>query len=417
MRGSKIDYKWAALILLWVAFFLQQGTRQLFGPSIPAICTSLSVDKVALGAVGTAFAMTYGLCVPFAGITADIFSRKWMVASGVAVFSLGIFLSGFVASAGLLIVTYGVLNGFGQTFYYPSATSLVSQLHRDSRATAISILQLGLYIGIVGCGTLAGTLAGRGGEGWRAPFWVMGAIGLLWAVAIALFLRNTRPDSPAEGAAADKPSVVEALKAVVSKPTAISVTIGLAMMIYVDIGFKNWMPDYLQTGFSGKYPFLLRWAGFHAVFWHYLGAAIGVVAGSRIGDRLVRVRPGIRLELGVIGLFLSIPFIVWMSLTGSFAVCCAAMFGFGLFRGVYDSNFMASFFDVVSPRYHASGVGVMMCIAFLFGSLASTVLPFIAKLSGGNMSVSMASLAFFYLAGAAVVLLARIKFLAKDCAK
>ena len=417
MRGSKIDYKWAALILLWVAFFLQQGTRQLFGPSIPAICTSLSVDKVALGAVGTAFAMTYGLCVPFAGITADIFSRKWMVASGVAVFSLGIFLSGFVASAGLLIVTYGVLNGFGQTFYYPSATSLVSQLHRVSRATAISILQLGLYIGIVGCGTLAGTLAGRGGEGWRAPFWVMGAIGLLWAVAIALFLRNTRPDSPAEGAVADKPSVVEALKAVVSKPTAISVTIGLAMMIYVDIGFKNWMPDYLQTGFSGKYPFLLRWAGFHAVFWHYLGAAIGVVAGSRIGDRLVRVRPGIRLELGVIGLSLSIPFIVWMSLTGSFAVCCAAMFGFGLFRGVYDSNFMASFFDVVSPRYHASGVGVMMCIAFLFGSLASTVLPFIAKLSGGNMSVSMASLAFFYLAGAAVVLLARIKFLAKDCAK
>ena len=27
------------------------------------------------------------------------------------------------------------------------------------------------------------------------------------------------------------------------------------------------------------------------------------------------------------------------------------MFGFGLFRSVYDSNFMASFFDVVNPRY------------------------------------------------------------------
>ena len=171
---KNIDYKWRALALLWVAFFLQQGTRQLFGPSVPAICASIGVDKVAIGVVGTVFAMMYGICVPFAGLTADLFSRKWMVVSGVAIFCLGIFLSGFVASVGLLIVTYGILNGFGQTFYYPSATSLVSQLHRESRATAISILQLGLYIGIIGCGSLAGFLAGKGGESWRTPFWIFG---------------------------------------------------------------------------------------------------------------------------------------------------------------------------------------------------------------------------------------------------
>ena len=187
---KKLDYKWVALILLWVAFFLQQGTRQLFGPSVPSICASFGVDKVALGVVGTVFAMTYGICVPFAGLTADLFNRKWMVTIGVAIFCGGIFLSGFVASVGLLILTYGILNGFGQTFYYPSATSLVSQLHRESRATAISILQLGLYIGIVGCGSLAGFVAGKGGENWRMPFWIFGGLGLAWVVALAL-----RPES------------------------------------------------------------------------------------------------------------------------------------------------------------------------------------------------------------------------------
>jgi hypothetical protein len=75
---------------------------------------------------------------------------------------------------------------------------------------------------------------------------------------------------------------------------------------------------------------------------------------------------------------------------------------------------MASFFDVVNPRYHASGVGVMMCIAFLFGSLSSTVLPFIAKLTGDNMSISMSSLGGFYLIGAAVLLFARIWGLSRD---
>ena len=406
-------YKWVALALLWVAFFLQQGTRQLFGPSVPAMCLSLGIDKVAIGVVGTVFAMTYGICVPFAGLTADLLSRKWMVTVGVAVFCLGIFLSGFVASAGLLVVTYGVLNGLGQTFYYPSASSLVSQLHRDSRATAMSILQLGLYIGIVGCGGLAGWLAGKGGEGWRTPFWIFGGLGLAWALVLAFFLRNTKP-AAAAGTADGKPKIAEAVKAVFSKPTALCVALGLAMMIYVDIGFKNWMPTHLQAAFLDACPFLKQWAGLHAVLWHYLGAILGILAGSRVGDRFVRARPGIRLELGIAGLGLAIPFIVWMALTGSFFQCCLAMFGFGVFRGVYDSNFMASFFDVVNPRYHASGVGIMMCIAFLFGSLSSTVLPWIAKALDGNMASSMASLALFYLVGALVVLVARTCFLKKD---
>ena len=402
------NYKWWALALLWVAFFLQQGTRQLFGPSVPSIMASTGADKVAVGAVGTVFAMMYGICVPFAGITADIFRRKWMVTIGVAVFCLGIFLSGFVSSIGLLIVTYGVLNGFGQTFYYPSATSLVSQLHKESRATAISILQLGLYIGIIGCGTLAGWASARGADGWRGPFWVFGGLGLAWVVALAVFLRDTKP----VGAATDKPSIKEAVKAVFSKPTALCVIVGLAMMIYVDIGFKNWMPTYLKETFSATTPSLERWAGFHAVVWHYVGAIVGVLAGSRIGDRFVKRRPGIRLELGIAGFVLALPFIVAMAKTSTFGACCAAMLGFGFFRGIYDSNFMASFFDVVNPRYHASGVGIMMCVAFLFGSLSSTVLPWIQATLG--QSTGLASLAGFYLVGAAVVLIARVSFLSRD---
>ena len=407
----KDNYKWWALGLLWVAFFLQQGTRQLFGPSIPSIMTATGADKIAVGAVGTVFAMMYGICVPFAGITADIFRRKWMVTIGVGIFCLGIFLSGFVASVGLLTVTYGVLNGFGQTFYYPSATSLISQLHRESRATAISILQLGLYIGIVGCGSLAGFCAANGADGWRMPFWVFGGIGLAWVVVLAIFLRDTKPVA-VEGAKGDKPSIAEAFKAVFSKPTALCVILGLAMMIYVDIGFKNWMPTYLQETFKDSCPFLDRWAGLHAVLWHYLGAIVGVLAGSRIGDRLVANRPGIRLELGIAGLVLAIPFIVWMAKADTFAACCAAMGLFGLFRGVYDSNFMASFFDVVNPRYHASGVGIMMCIAFLFGSLSSTVLPWIQGELG--KSNGLASLGAFYAVGGLVILLARACFLKRD---
>ena len=408
---KKLDYKWFALILLWVAFFLQQGTRQLFGPSVPSIMASTGADKVAVGTVGSTFAMIYAICVPFAGITADIFKRKWMVTLGVGIFCLGIFVSGFIATIGLLTLTYGILNGGGQSFYYPSATSLISQLHKESRATAISILQLGLYIGIIGCGTLAGWASAKGPSGWRWPFWVFGGIGLVWAVVLAIFLRDTTPVS-VSGKTSDKPSIFEAVKAVFSKPTALCTIIGLAMMIYVDIGFKNWMPTYLQGSFGDANPFLAKWAGFHAVVWHYVGAIVGVLIGSRIGDMVAKTRPGIRLELGIVGLGASIPFILWMATADTFAMCCVAMLGFGLFRGVYDSNFMASFFDVVNPRYHASGVGIMMCAAFFLGSVSSTTTPLIQEKFGWMHALG--SFGLVYLVGAMVILLARTCFLRRD---
>ena len=141
---KKLDYKWIALFLLWVAFFLQQGMRQIYGPLLGSIQTSVGATNEQLGLVSTVFTLMYGLSIPFAGFAADLFSRKWMVAIGVAIFSAGILTSGFVTCIVALVVTYGLVNGFGQPFYYPSSTSLISQFHADSKAPALSILQLGM---------------------------------------------------------------------------------------------------------------------------------------------------------------------------------------------------------------------------------------------------------------------------------
>ena len=43
-----MHYKWRALALLWVAFFLQQGTRQIFGATLTSIQGSLGASAAAL---------------------------------------------------------------------------------------------------------------------------------------------------------------------------------------------------------------------------------------------------------------------------------------------------------------------------------------------------------------------------------
>lgn len=401
-----MNYKWRALALLWVAFFLQQGTRQIYGATLTSIQGSLGVSSAEIGIVATVFTFIYGLSVPAAGIAADMLNRKWMVVSGVFVFCLGIFASGFVSSLSLLLVTYGVLNGIGQSFYYPSATSIIGELHKETRATALSILQMGLYTGIIGCSVASGWLAERGADGWRMPFWIFGGLGVLWAVVLALGLHSEHraPSTSGEAAKApvsEKPSLSEALLAFVGNPSALLLAAGLGMMIYVDVGFKTWMPSHLAESFS----LAKSSAALNAVLWHYIGAFAGVTLGARVSDRLVKGRPSVRMETNIAGLALAVPFIVWMAYAPSLLSCGIAMALFGVFRGVYDSNLMAALFDIVPQRYHASGAGIMLCIAFVFGSTS----PFVLGLMKDRFpsSAGIASLAAFYLAGAAIISIAR----------
>ena len=399
-----MNYKWRALFLLWVAFFLQQGTRQIFGATLSSIQGSLGVTAAQIGMIATVFTFAYGLSVPFAGVTADLLNRKWMVVSGVFVFCLGIFCSGFVSSLGLLLVTYGILNGFGQSFYYPSATSIIGELHKETRATALSILQMGLYAGIIGCSAASGFLAEGGAEGWRLPFKIFGGIGVLWAVVLALGLRGTEPThQDAEPLKREKASLKEAFMVFIANPSALMLAAGLGMMIYVDVGFKTWMPNHLQEQFGVAKGS----AALNAVLWHYLGAFVGVTLGGRISDRLVARRPSIRMETNIAGLTLAAPFIVWMAYAPSLWVCGVAMAIFGVFRGVYDSNLMASLFDIIPQKYHASGAGIMLSCAFVFGSTSPVVLGVLKD--HFSSTVGLASLAGFYLVGAAIIFAARCR--------
>ena len=399
-------YKWWALGVLWVACFLQQGMRQIFPPLAPAIGDGFGASAAFRGSVMGVFTLVYALSVPFSGMAGDFLSRKRIVIFSLAVFSLGVMGAGWAGGILGIVVLYGAVNGFGQSFFYPAATSLVQQLHTDSKATALSILQLALYSGIILFSFASGKMLDVCGD-WRVPFKSFGAVGVVWAVALVFLLRDTKPVAVAANAA--KPSMREALRAVFSKPSAILLALGLGMQIFVDVGFKMWMPTYLKETFPGMSAASY---GLNAVLWHYLGAFVGVVIGSRIADRFVRVRHGIRMEMNILGLVIGAPFILWMARAGSFEAVCWAMGLFGLARGVYDSNQFASIFDVIAPRYRASAMGVMLSAAFVFGAVAPVVLGIVKDRF--TMSAGLAALSVFFLIGAGLILLARTVFLERD---
>ena len=411
MTMKRIDNRWFALGLLWVAYFLLQGTRQIYGATLPQIRADFGVDDLRMGAVASVFFFAYAAVVPLGGFAADLFRRKWVIVLGTALFVSGVFLASFASSVGLLILTYGILNGVGQSLVPTSSTSVIQQLHAESRATALSVYQLAAYAGIILCSISSGYLGSLGPGGWRLSFQIFGGFGILWVVVLVVFLR----EPPAAAAAsAVRPKAVRALKegflALVTKPSAVLMTFAFGLSNFGDIGFRTWMPTFLQEGLS----LAPARAAFHAVIWFYIGGFLGILAGSRLSDVWKRRgRIGARLDCNLIGLVLCALFVcLVVRLSGSLAATVAALAAYGFVHGFYDANFIASFYEVIVPRYRTSAYGLYACGAFALGASAPVVLG--ALRQSFPMTTAFATLGGFCLAAAALTFVARTVFLERD---
>ena len=67
MSRLRSSYKWELLFLLWIAYFLNQGDRQIYSAVLPLIKADLKLSDVQLGLVATTFTLLYGAFVPLAG--------------------------------------------------------------------------------------------------------------------------------------------------------------------------------------------------------------------------------------------------------------------------------------------------------------------------------------------------------------
>lgn len=407
IRMKKNHYKWELVAIFWVAYFLNQGDRQIFNVVIPLIKDDLQVTDVQIGWVATFFTLVYGLLVPVAGFIGDVLRRKWIVFFSLLIFSVGTLCTGLSTGVIGLVLFRSIATGGGEAFYYPAATSLIGQFHRKTRAMAMSIHQTSLYVGVV----LSGFVAGYIGEhhGWRAAFYTFGAAGIVWALITLWRIKDTPlptgdDDVSGEGA----PKFAETVKAIFAKRTVYFLSLAFGLMCFVNVGYLTWMPTYLHERFGLS----LSAAGLHSTLYHFAFAFVGVMVGARIADRLALRRPAIRLEVEILGLLLGAPFIVWMGQSDTQFWCYVAMGLFGVFRGIYDSNLFAALFDVIEPKYRSSSIGVMLSIGFIIGALAPVLLGWAKTAVGLELGISL--LACCYLIGALLIAVGLKLFFKKD---
>ena len=404
------DYKWWLLAFLFVTFFLEQGTRQVYNAALPQIRLDFlkyGVTDVQLGAVGTVFGAVFGFALVGSGLAADFIGRKRVLVVGTLLFSLGVFFSGFATGLACLLACYGVMNALGQCCVAPPCYSLISQHHGlDTRSTAMAIFQSAVYLGVILSSLFAGRLAEMGEGCWRWAFWLMGGFGVVWAVVMQLLMRNT-PQPTGDGSG--QPTMKDAFLALLRKPTAILIALGFGMFIYAQLGIRLWTPMFMVREFSGVG---VAKAALHSVLWLNLGSLAGSFVTARLIDRFGSNRPSVRLEVSTVGFLLCVLPIVWVAKATDFASCCAALGALGVTMGVYDASHYPAMFDCIAPRYRSATTGLTGCWAYVFGSAAPAVLGWMSERF--SLRTGFLSLSAFYLAGVVVLLPAIFKFFKRD---
>ncbi|MBX7122264.1 MAG: MFS transporter [Opitutaceae bacterium] len=407
MSRLRSSYKWELLFLLWIAYFLNQGDRQIYSAVLPLIKADLKLSDVQLGLVATTFTLLYGAFVPLAGCLGDFVAKKWIVCLSLLTFSIGTLLTGFSGGLIALIVFRSVATGVGESFYYPAANSLIGHYHRDTRAQAMAIHQTSLYIGVVASSWIAGWIGEQ--HGWRATFYAFGSFGVLLAAIVAFRLRNEHHDARAtEAAVPETVKLREALRTILCKPTLYFLSIAFGGMVFVSVGWITWMPTLLYE----KFHMPLKEAALHAMLAHHIFAFLGVMVGGRVSDRMAKRRRSIRLEIEILGLALGAPFIWLIGSSSSLTMVYVALAGFGFFRGLYDSNLFATLFDIIPLRYRSTATGLMLSCAFTVGATSPTLLGYAKQYI--NLDIGISWLAVVYALCAVTLFVALRKYFLRD---
>lgn len=401
-------YKWEVVILLWIAYFLNQGDRQVFNTVLPHIQAFLGVSDGTMGMISTAFNLFFAMTVPFAGYFADRIPRRKIIIFSVALFSTATMFTGFANTVILMVLMRSVATGMGEAMFGPTYPAIIAEYHdTKTRARAMSLHQTAYYVGVIASGFLAGLIADK--LGWQYSFIIFGAAGVIFTFVLLLRLKD-KNQSAEKVQAVEKPSFFEAMAAIFKVPTAVCMIFGFTSLIFVLTGYLTWMPKYLMETFSLSSAS----AGFNSMFWTHAAAFAGVLLAGSLSDRVAAGKGGgkNRLILQAGGLILAAPCIAMMGLSENIMIVYAALAGFGFFRAFFDANTYAILYDVIPSKYHSSSSAVLQMFGFGMGSLAPLILGIMSPKMG--LSGGIASLAVIWVVAALVLFAARAFFFDKD---
>ncbi len=174
---------------MWVAYFLNYCDRQAVFAMFAILKDELSMTDGQLGLTGAFFLWVYGVGCPIAGILADRVSKRRLIIASLIVWSLVTIATGLSVSAAMLLAMRAAM-GISEALFMPAAIAWTTAGTPEKwRSRAVAGLTTAQVAGVVGGSSFGGWMAERGQ--WRMAFFVLGIVGLIYAIPFAWYLAKS----------------------------------------------------------------------------------------------------------------------------------------------------------------------------------------------------------------------------------
>jgi EmrB/QacA subfamily drug resistance transporter len=237
-----MKHKHLALFLLCLASFMAVVDDTIVTIALPSMRRELGFSGADAQWILGGYMLAFGGLLLLSGRAGDLYGRRRLFVAGLAVFGISSLVGGLAPSAWVLI-SARVLQGVGAAAFVPASLSLLTATFAEgeerNRAIGVygAMAALGFVVGMVGGGVITEFL------GWR---WVL-FVNVPVALAALLLAPTIIPESRDEGA----PRVLDV-------PGAVTVTLGLASLIYAvsEVPESGWISA-ATLGFGASGALLL----------------------------------------------------------------------------------------------------------------------------------------------------------------
>lgn len=180
------------------------GVAYSYGVAMPAIREAFGLSKTLASLPFSAILVFYTLGMWMGGVLQDRVGPMRACLGGAVLFGLGYAATGLMPNLWSLLVTYGLLCGFGIGVSYVAAVATAVRWFPQRRGLAAGCVVLGFGLGSLLLAPLKHTLIEL--LGWRTSFVSMGTCFLIVGVLLALFIRPPQPQPATPGEASRPPN-------------------------------------------------------------------------------------------------------------------------------------------------------------------------------------------------------------------
>lgn len=355
--------RWILVSLLFAVIVIAAVDRGSLSVAAPLLSREFQLQPAHLGLLLSAFFWTYAVFQVIGGWLVDRLPAVWVLACGVAVWSLSTLASGFAAGAGMLLVLRLML-GAGEATLYPALSKAVASTFAPAeRGLPNALMDAGVKLGSA-LGLLAGGLL-VAQYGWRMQFFVLGAVSLAWLAPWVLWARRNSlsPSRRAEAPAEAGPGLVDILR----RRDFWGASIGSCSFAYAYFFLLTWLPTYLVN----ERHLSLKAMAFLGSAPYWVSAAVSVVAGWASDVLIRRGASGtlVRKTAVVLGLLfstLSMPAAFVSGAGLAIVLLCLAYVALG----VFGSNYWTISQTLAGAQAVGKWVGLQNCLGGATGIAA-----------------------------------------------